>query len=327
MCARPPGAGTLLPVRVLLVVNPSATRVTAERRALVERLLGERFDLTVVETAARDHATDLARDAVLERFTHVVVLAGDGTLNEAIAALAGTEVAVAALPGGSTNVFSRSIGQPDDLEAATRLVAAAIHDGRTRRVALGSVNGRPFLLHLGIGWDAELVSIVEQHTRLKPRLGHGLFVYAGLRAFFRTYDRRRPHFSVQVCRHGRPDQFVHEAYFMLALNSDPYTYVHTRPFTVDTELTLERPMTVAVVRSMRVAHFVPIMGRALRGTGLRSTRWVEVVKDVDEVVVRRLHSSAHPSMPHQVDGDLLGQADELHVRHHPAALTIVDPTA
>ena len=325
MCARPPGAGTLLAVRVLLVVNPKATRVTATRRALVEQLLGAQHDLTVVETAARDHATDLARDAVVQRFTHVVVLAGDGTLNEVVAALAGTEVAVAALPGGSTNIFSRSIGQPDDLEAATRLVADAIRDGRSRRVGLGSVNGRAFLLHLGIGWDAELVSIVERHAHLKPRLGHALFAYAGLRAFFGTYDRRRPHFAVQVCRDGQPDQVVSEAYFALVLNSDPYTYVHTRPFTADPDLTLEGPMTLVVLRSMRVARFLPVMWRALRGTGLRSTRWLTVVHDVEELAVRRLHTSAHPGMPHQVDGDLLGPADELHVRHHPDALVVVDP--
>jgi diacylglycerol kinase family enzyme len=327
MCAERPGAGTLHAVRVLLVVNPRATRVTPARQALVERVLGAEHELTVCETEARDHATELARGALAQRCSHVVVLAGDGTLNEVVAALADTEVAVATLPGGSTNVFSRSLGQPDDLEAATALVSAAIRDGRTRRVGLGSVNGRHFLIHTGVGWDAEVVSIVERHAELKPRLGHGLFVYAGLRAFFRTYDRRRPHFSVHLSRDGRRDAVVMpEAYFALVLNSDPYTYVHTRPFTVDPAKTLDVPLTMVVLRSMRVARFLPVMARALRGNGLRSTRCVTVVRDVEEVTLRRLHGTPRPSMPHQVDGDHLGQADELLIRHHRDALAIVDTT-
>jgi diacylglycerol kinase family enzyme len=312
-------------VRVLLVVNPSATRVTPERQALVERVLGADHELTVVRTAARDHATDLARAAVEQRCSHVVVLAGDGTLNEVVAALAGTDVALATLPGGSTNVFSRSLGQPDDLAAATALVSAAVGAGRTRRIGLGSVNGRHFLIHTGIGWDAEVVSIVERHAELKPRLGHGLFAYAGLRAFFGTYDRRRPHFSAHLCRDGRRDAVVvPDGYFALVLNSDPYTYVHTRPFTIDPAMTLEGPLTMVVARSMRVARFLPLVLRALRGNGLRPTRWVSVERDVEEVTLRRLHGAPRPSMPHQVDGDHLGQADELHIRHHRDALTIVD---
>lgn len=328
MCAGPPLAGTLTAVRVLLVVNPTATRASPARRELVERLLGEEHELTVAETKARDHATDLARDAVLEGVEHVVVLAGDGTLNEVVAGLAGTTCALAALPGGSTNVFARALGQPDDLAAATRLVSAAIREGRTRQVGLGSVNGRHFLLHLGVGWDAELVSIVERHARLKPRLGHALFAYAGLRAFFGTYDRRRPHFSVQVCRTDRSEPtIVPDGYFALVLNSDPYTYLHTRPFTVDPGLALDDPLTVVVCRSMRVAHFGPLALRALRGRGLHSTRWTTVERDVEELIFRRRPDAAASAMPHQVDGDHLGPAEELRVRHHRDALRIVDTTA
>lgn len=323
MCAAAPAAGTLLAVRVLLVVNPSATRVTPRRRELVEHILGAEHDLTVVETAARDHATDLARTAVEERIEHVVVLAGDGTLNEVVAALAGTDCVLSCLPGGSTNIFSRTIGLPDDLEAAARRVSAAIREGRSRRVGLGSVNGRHFLLHAGIGWDAELVSIVERHAGLKPRIGHALFVYAGLRAFFGTYDRRRPHFSVQVGPEGTGTQDA--AYFALVMNSDPYTYVHTRPFVVSPHTSVETPLAVIVCRSMKVRHFLPAMVGALRGGGIGASRWVDVHADVEELTISRLDRTPPPSMPHQVDGDHLGQAEILRFVHHPNSLKVLVP--
>jgi diacylglycerol kinase family enzyme len=314
-------------VRVLLVVNPNATKVTPERQRMVAAELGRDNELTVAVTTARDHATELAGDAVAAGVDAVVVLAGDGTLNEVVAALAGTDTVLACLPGGSTNVFSRTLGQPDDLAEATTLVNAALRARRDRQVGVGSVNGRHFLLHAGIGWDAALVEIVERHARWKPRVGHALFVYAGLRAFFGTYDRHRPHFSVHLTLDGVADaQVLPDGYFALVLNSDPYTYVHTRPFVVSPATSLDTPLTVVVCRSMRVARFLPLMTRALVGRrGLRSNRWLEVRTGLDELTIRRLPGVPAPTLPHQVDGDHLGDADELRFRHHPGALRILTP--
>jgi diacylglycerol kinase family enzyme len=323
MCTQGPSAGTLLPVRVLLVVNPCATRVTPRRRRLVEGILRARHSVTVVETSARDHATDLARLAVGESFQAVVVLAGDGTLNEAASSLVGTDCMLACLPGGSTNVFARTIGLPDDLATATQRVSEAMSEGRTRRIGLGSVNGRYFLFHSGIGWDAALVSIVERHPRLKRRLGHALFVYAGLRAFFLTYDRRNPHFSIDLGDGSVP---LNDGYFALVMNSDPYTYVRHRPFVVSPTTTLEQPLTLVAIRSMRIAHFLPLPYQALvGGAGVRPGPRVLVQSDLRSLTVRRLHGTPRRSMPYQVDGDHLGEAEELRFLHHPDALTVVIP--
>jgi diacylglycerol kinase family enzyme len=309
-------------VRVLLVVNPRATRVTTRRRLMVEGILRADHSVYVVETSARDHATDLAREAVGGSFDCVLVLAGDGTLNEAAGALAGTDCVLGCLPGGSTNVFARTLGIPDDLAEATRVMSAAIRRRSTRRIGLGSVNGRHFLFHSGVGWDAALVSIVERYPRLKRRIGHALFVYAGLRAFFLTYDRRRPHFSVDVP--GRP--VVDDGYFALVMNSDPYTYVHRRPFVVSPATTLEQPLTLVVARSLKVRHFLPLPIQALRGKGgvVPGTK-VMVEQELSELIIERLDGDPAPSMPFQVDGDHLGEADRLHFRHHPDALTVLVP--
>ena len=76
-------------------------------------------------TSRRGHASRLARGAAATGTDVVAVLGGDGTLNEAANGLAGTECALAALPGGSTNVFARTIGLADEpLDATAQLVAA-----------------------------------------------------------------------------------------------------------------------------------------------------------------------------------------------------------
>src|SRR4249920_1313321 len=93
--------------------------MTAGRRVKIQRALGDRHRLEVAETYRRGHATRLARAAAREGMDAVVVLAGDGTLNEAADGLAGSQTALAPLPGGSTNVFARAIGVADDPVEAT----------------------------------------------------------------------------------------------------------------------------------------------------------------------------------------------------------------
>ena len=110
-------------MRLLLIVNETATAVTARRRVLVQRVLGADHKLEVEETSRRGHATRIARGAALDGVEAVAVLAGDGTLSEAADGLAGTSTALAPLPGGSTNVFARSLGvEYDPVQAAERLV-------------------------------------------------------------------------------------------------------------------------------------------------------------------------------------------------------------
>src|SRR5215207_4465437 len=112
-------------MKVLLIVNSSASSVTARGKVVIQKALSADHDVTVAETRRRGHATRLALDAAADDTEVVVVLGGDGTLNEAANGLAGSDTALAALPGGSTNVFARTIGLPNDpIEATGDLLAA-----------------------------------------------------------------------------------------------------------------------------------------------------------------------------------------------------------
>ncbi|MCZ7525000.1 MAG: acylglycerol kinase family protein [Acidimicrobiia bacterium] len=85
-------------MRLLLIVNATASSVTARRRVVIRKALSADHQVELVETSRRGHATRLARSAALEGFDCVVVLAGDGTLNEAADGLAGSATALAPSP-------------------------------------------------------------------------------------------------------------------------------------------------------------------------------------------------------------------------------------
>lgn len=306
-------------MRIHLVVNPSASSVTARGRVVIAKALATDHDVTVVETARRGHATKLARAAADDGVDVVVVLGGDGTLNEAANGLAGTDTALAALPGGSTNVFARTLGLPDDPIEATGSLLDALAAGSVRRVGMGSVNGRYFLFHTGIGFDAAVVAAVERQGALKRWANHVLFAWAALVTWLHGYDRSRPRFRVTI--DDRPT--VDDAMFTVCLNTDPYTYVGTRPFTIAPETTLDRPLTLVTLRTLDVVPLARILASALgSGSRLRNDRNVAFETDVVAAEIE-----GFGPIPHQVDGDYLGDVEHLSLRHEPDMLSLVVPVA
>ena len=124
---------------------------------MIQTALARRHHVEVALTSRRGHASRLARGAAATGTDVVVVLGGDGTLNEAANGLVGTDCALAALPGGSTNVFARTIGTPDDPLRANDAVVEALDAGSIVNAGLGEVSGRYFLFHCGMGFDAAVV--------------------------------------------------------------------------------------------------------------------------------------------------------------------------
>lgn len=304
-------------MKLLLLLNPSASSVTARARVVIRKALSADHDVTVAETSRRGHALRLAQDAAAGDIDTVVVLGGDGTLNEAANGLAGTDTALGVVPGGSTNVFARTIGMADDpIEAAGQLLGALERDS-CRRIGLGSVNGRYFLFHVGMGFDAAVVAQVERRAALKRYAGHPLFVYAGFTTWLRHYDRGRPRLAV----HTPDGALVDDGYLCLCFNSNPYTYLGTRPLNVAPDADLERGLVAVTFRTLDAVRLLALVASAL-GTGswLRRHRKIDYRTDLSSLTVR-----GHGPFPYQVDGDYLGETEHLELRHEPDALTIVQP--
>lgn len=310
-------------MRLLLIVNTSASSVTARARVVIQKSLAADHEVTVAETSRRGHATRLAQGAASRGTDVVVVLGGDGTLNEAANGIAGTGCALGVLPGGSTNVFARTIGMTNDpIEATGELLSAlgAVPAG-IRTVGLGSVNGRRYLFHVGVGFDAAVVAQVEKRSAIKKYLGHAFFAYAALDTWARGFDRRRPHFSMELERRDGEKVSVEDGYFAIVLNTNPYTFLGERPFNVAPAATLDTPLSAVVLRSLGAATFLGLAATALRrNEGLKSSRKVSVVDDVVRAMLlpRR-------DVPYQVDGDYLGAASHLEFRWEPETLRLVVP--
>lgn len=306
-------------MKVMLLINPSASSVDWKSRMAANSALVGDHELTTVETTKRDDATGLARQAADDGFEAVVVLGGDGTLNEVANGLAGTSTALAALPGGSTNVFARTIGMAPKTTKAAPQLAAALGRGTDslRTFGLGTVNGRHFLFHLGVGYDAEVVAQVERRASLKRKIGQAIFVYSSFSTYLKHYDHKRPSFALDF-----PDgSSVEDGFFTICLNTNPYTYFGARPLSVTPDTGPERGLVTVTTKKLKVRTLLTLFGSALgHGEILRRSKNVDYRTDLKSVTFR-----GHKPFPHQVDGDYLGKATSLEVTHGEASIRLVVP--
>jgi len=304
-------------VRVLLIVNTAASSVTLRSRVVIQKALAADHELEVAETSRRGHAERLAHSAALDGTDVVAVMGGDGTLNEAANGLIGSSTALFPLPGGSTNVFAQTIGvETEPIDATAQLLAALAHKS-LRRIGVGNLDGRRFLFHVGVGFDAAVVAQVERRSALKRYAGHPLFVTSAFLTWFRHYDRSRPRFSIEL-DDGEP---VDDCYFAIISKTNPYTFLGSRPIQVARDANLESPLALTAFRTLSVSALLGAAASAL-GSGRFLRRHPRITS---RSAIQAMTIIGNGPFPYQVDGDYLGETERLRIAYEPDALTIVMP--
>jgi len=170
--------------RVAVVANPSKPEVTDARPLLDEVCARRGLERPLwIETTPEDPGCGQAREA-LERGADVVcAFGGDGTVRAVAEVLAGGDVPLGLLPGGTGNLLARALAlTADDPAAALEVVL----DGRDERVDVGALRfdgeerEQVFLVMAGMGLDAETMARTDE--RLKSAVGWPAYVLGGLRA-------------------------------------------------------------------------------------------------------------------------------------------------
>jgi diacylglycerol kinase family enzyme len=302
--------------RMLVIVNPYATTVSDRLKHLVVYALQGRYDVEAVDTQARDHATELCREAAHEGYDVVVAFGGDGTVNEAANGLAGSDTPLTCLPGGSTNVYARMLGIPNDVVDATEHLLRMADDFNPRRVDLAHVNDRAFTFSSGIGLDASVVARVDAHPRLKSRFGEWYFTSAAITTFTRRYLVRPPRLEVEI------DGEVYSGVTAIVQNGSPFSYFGKRPIELAATGDLASGVLCGVVLKRANPIDMPtVLWRAFsKKAEIAKHRQVAAFEGAREVVIRSVDDRP---IPIQVDGDYIGEMTEAHYRITPAGLLVV----
>jgi diacylglycerol kinase (ATP) len=213
--------------KATIIYNPMSGRQgkRAEQAAEMVRLLEERgLTAEAKATSGPDDATRLTSEALANGANIIISYGGDGTLNEVIQAMVGSDAVLGVWAGGTANVVARDLNLPRDTKSLAQVIAA----GKTRRIALGmasivgsqlQVTGkdstpdcrvpttdhrqRYFFMFAGIGLDASISQGVNR--KLKRKTGEFAFWVSGIKHLL-TW-KREP-FQVEMDGHKYESAFT-----------------------------------------------------------------------------------------------------------------------
>lgn len=242
-----------------------------------------------------------AKQAVADGAEVVFACGGDGTVMTCVDALVGTEAALAVLPAGTGNLLAANLGLPDDPAAGVKVVV----DMGRRRLDVGVVEGRNFVVMAGMGFDAQLLDGASE--TLKARVGVVAYVLAALRHLrdpamhleIRLDDdapRRRRARTVVVGNVGRLQGGV-----------------RLLPEAVPDDGQLD----VAIVAPRTVGHWAALAWAVLRRH--------ERVPRMEVFRARRVAITSDREQPRQLDGDVISPGRSLEVTVRPGALLLCVP--
>lgn len=305
-------------MRALLVVNPKATTTSDRGRDLLVRALRSEVELTVEYTRRRGHAADLAHQAVADRIDVVVTLGGDGTVNEVVNGLLrdgpGPQVpALAAVPGGSTNVFARALGLPKDWTEGTGVILEALSQGRVRSIGLGKADGRYFTFCAGFGIDAEVVRKVER-ARLRGKTSTpALYLRSTVSQFLLDSDKHTPEISLE-----RPGEETENGIAsVIVQNTSPWTFLGGRPIDPCPEASFDTGLDLMAFKALHVPATASVVSQLLSRRAHPHGRHLITLHDLAEFTLYAAKPYAF-----QLDGDYLGERAKVTFSAVPEALRV-----
>ena len=299
--------------RLLHIVNPVARTVSRPTLAVIEKALSADFRLEVAETKQRGHARELAAQAVAAEMDLVVVFSGDGTINEAVNALAGTQTALGVIPGGATNILVRALGIPIDPVDATGVLIGRALDDEARSLHLGLADGHFFAVNCGAGVDAAAMRRLDtkfpetksryDRVALRSVAWEVLAGYAGKAADMEM-----------VVDGGEPERSLS----VMVGRTDPYTYFKDRGIRITPQASLGTGLDVLSLHKLN-RRSVPRIALQLFGSARHvKGRDMSYVHDASHISI-----TSEKSFPVQVDGDSLGDHRKLEIQLAREALWVV----
>ncbi|MEY3194496.1 MAG: hypothetical protein RIQ78_593 [Bacteroidota bacterium] len=290
------------PKRMVFIVNPKAgTNLQKHIGEAVDKYLNHRrFVYTIWSTAYPGHGYDLAKKALEEGFEIVVVVGGDGSVNEIAPALMGTKVALGIIPAGSGNGLAMHLGYGRDVSKAV----AKLNTAEKHLIDVGLLNKRPFFNIAGIGFDGFVSNLMKEQT------WRGFVPY-----FLKTMGAGLTYLPLH-CRIELDDRVLNEKCFVIAVANGPM-YGYNMQIAPDARLD-DGLFEVVIIKDVpRWQYFAAVP----------STFTGKIYDEafVEHFTTRHVVISADQPLPVHVDGEGLISEQMLNFDIQPGALNVLMP--
>ncbi|NGM60974.1 diacylglycerol kinase family lipid kinase [Sphingobacterium sp. SGG-5] len=286
--------------KILFVINPisGGKKKTAFNKTVLEVLDLEKFHPTFQQTAGPDHAYEIGRQAIADKYDAVVAVGGDGTINELGSALVGSDIPLGIIPEGSGNGLALYLGIPLNETAALR----RINRFDIQEVDSGVINGHPFFNIAGLGFDAS-VSDKFATEQLRGPVGY-------LRTIINVLGKYKP------CRYQLNidgNEYEREAFMISVANSPQYG---NNAYIAPNASVNDGLLDVCIVKKFPL-YILPMMVYHLFNRSVDQSEYVEIIPG-REIKIERIDDG-----PVHVDGEPLNIEGNLHIHVKPNSLKII----
>jgi diacylglycerol kinase (ATP) len=263
-----------------VILNPTARSERARRWQ--ERVRSICGDSVLCATSHPGEAEKLARNAVREGFERIVAAGGDGTINEVVNGIAGSDAALGLLPIGTMNVFATELGLPSyDLNRCWEIIKAE----HTRLIDLPSANGKHFVQLAGVGLDAQVVK--ETSLAFKRNFGPLSYLFSAAQ----IAGRQPPRLLIES-----ENAVTDEGSFILIGNGRRYggPFPFFKHAMIDDGL-----LDVLVFKRLGYLEIIKYLQNVIFSSDI-------TLPEVEYFQTRRLRVSSEEEVPVEIDGELVG---------------------
>jgi diacylglycerol kinase (ATP) len=313
--------------RVFFIVNPRAGIGRGKKcyrqvvKWLKENAAGEGIEseFAFTEKTGERNATNLAKMAVQKKYDLVVVIGGDGTVNEAANGLLGYDIPILVISAGNGNDFAKAIRVPKNVTKALNL----INHGREKLIDLGKVDGRVFVNVFGVGFDAKITQYAESLKQKWP-LAPNTLLYLIALLWELLIKIEYPHLKVRFPR-GKAslETIAGKATSVLVANGYNCGGIFKLAPQADIQDGFFDICWISKTSSWRIFRFIL---KGIRGTHISLP---EIKKDFNGRLPKApslvITSLENQNIPCQVDGELLPAKKEYRVSILPKALKVLAP--
>lgn len=286
--------------KIRVIINPKSG-IGKQRK--IEGLIGKHLDLSkfdheICYTKAREHAVILSREASEMNFDAVIIVGGDGSINEAARGLIGTNTALGIIPAGSGNGLAHFL----NISLNTRKAIEVINRFNVKPIDTGTINGHAFVSVAGLGFDAH---VADLFSKSKIR---GFWAYAKIIFLeYLTYQPKR--FKIYV-----DGKILKKSAFMLTFaNSDQFGF---NARVAPTAIIDDGFIDLCIVHKPRLFSIILVIPFIFLGL-IHKTPFVKIIKTKNIKVLQSKNNIAH------IDGDEIDLGRNIEVQIVPGSLNVI----
>lgn len=304
-------------LKAMVIVNPASGRGRGERYGkkianLKEEFIQEGIEFNIVFTSlvTQNMIVNLAKEAIKKNYQRVIVVGGDGTINEVVNSIGGSDVSLGVIPAGSANDFSKALRIPRALKEALNVALF----GKLIYVDLGKVNEKFFVNGVSFGFDAQIARSLIFLKR-KYRFLPGEFAYSlvFLRTLFSGFEYPKIKLSF-LEEEGTIN--IEKITTILAIVNNPY---YGDIFRIVSEVSLtDGFLDLCWIEKMKKTEILLRFNKPLLGVDSKFPK-------VNILRLSSLKITSPINLICQVDGEIFGPKKEYYISIIPNALKVIVP--